>query len=277
MANLKYLDRKLLEELFGMGGGYVLDFSDATYATFLRELGVDIYDKRYEINGGTSKAKRMRALWELGSDVTVGKVLVALFEYVDATNPQGAGGPVEDRHRAIAQRLLGLDPHRQKTEPLTEKQFLDVEFGTLDLGRLSLDAAMEFTVKQRLAEIRSCLFTSEAPLAAVLLSGSTLEGLLLNAATKSPEVFNRAHSAPKDGNGKTKQFHEWTLNDLIEAAFETGAIRLDVKKYSHALRDFRNYIHPYEQARSQFSPDVHTAKISWQVLRAAIADLSRKR
>ena len=49
----------------------------------------------------------------------------------------------------------------------------------------------------------------------------------------------------------------------------------DVKKFSHALRDFRNYIHPFQQMASQFNPDQHTAKICWQVLQAAITQLSK--
>ena len=52
------------------------------------------------------------------------------------------------------------------------------------------------------------------------------------------------------------------------------ALKLDVKKFSHELRDFRNYIHPYEQLASKFTPDKHTAEICLQVLKAAIADLS---
>ncbi len=47
-----------------------------------------------------------------------------------------------------------------------------------------------------------------------------------------------------------------------------------VKKFSHSLRDFRNYIHPYEQVSSRFNPDEHTARISWQVLKAALFQLS---
>ena len=140
-----------------------------------------------------------------------------------------------------------------------------------------VDASIEVAIQQRISEIESCLFKGSAPLAAVFLSGSTLEGLLLKTATKKPEAFNKAEAAPKHRDGKVKQFHDWALNDLINVAFEAGMIGLDVKKYSHVLRDFRNYIHPYEQARSQFSPDIHTAKISWQVLQAAIANLCDKR
>jgi hypothetical protein len=61
---------------------------------------------------------------------------------------------------------------------------------------------------------------------------------------------------------------------LIDVAYELELIGLDIKKYANSLRDFRNYIHPYQQMCEKFSPDNHTAKISLQVLLAAIAELS---
>ena len=51
----------------------------------------------------------------------------------------------------------------------------------------------------------------------------------------------------------------------------------DVQKFSHGLRDFRNYIHPYQQMASGFKPDEHTAKVCFQVLKAALADVSGER
>jgi hypothetical protein len=63
------------------------------------------------------------------------------------------------------------------------------------------------------------------------------------------------------------------LESLINVAHEVGLLSLDVKKHSHSLKDFRNYIHPRQQAVQKFNPDMHTAKISWQVLQAAIANL----
>ena len=82
---------------------------------------------------------------------------------------------------------------------------------------------------------------------------------------------------PKTIAEKLSYFREWTLDALINAAHEVGLLSLDVKKYSHSLRDCRNYIHPRQQAVQNFKPDTYTAKISWQVLQAAIADLSRQR
>lgn len=94
---------------------------------------------------------------------------------------------------------------------------------------------------------------------------------------KYPKEFNQAKSSPKDKSGKVKQLQEWTLSNFIDTAHEIGLLAEDVRKYSHSLRDFRNYIHPYEQMSSSFDPDIHTAKISWQVLKAALFQLTNKR
>ncbi len=99
----------------------------------------------------------------------------------------------------------------------------------------------------------------------------------MDIATKDPQIFNGAKGAPKNKGGQAKPLYEWTLNSLIDVSYETGLIKLDVKKFSHAVKDFRNYIHPRQQASQNFNPDIHTAKICWQVLQAAIADLSGNR
>jgi len=275
MAQLKYTEKMLLENLLGMGGGWLLDFNNASYAAFFRDQGVEIDEKRF-FKYGESKAKRMRAFWEIADDTTVGRVLQSLYEYIDEIDPEGAGGPVEDKHRAIAGRLLGIAPQQDSKNIPNENEFLRTDFGEIDVSKLLLDAAIENAIQQRLDEIQVCMKFG-APLAAVFLIGSTLEGLLLNMATNEPASYNRAAAAPKDKNGKVRQFQEWKLSDLINVSSEVRKIGEDVRKFSDALRDFRNYIHPFEQAQSRFDPDIHTAEISWQVLRAAIADLSGER
>ena len=85
--------------------------------------------------------------------------------------------------------------------------------------------------------------------------------------------YNQSKASPKDKKGKVLPVNEWTLNNLINVAFNIGHIKEDVKKHSHSLRDFRNYIHPYQQVSSGFKPDEQTAKICWQVLKAAIVQL----
>lgn len=161
-----------------------------------------------------------------------------------------------------------------KKAELTEAEFLNREFKELNIEKIGLDGTIAEILDLRFEEIKKCL-GSNAPLSVIFLCGSSLEGILLGVAMKTPKSFNTAISSPKNQEGKVKPFHEWTLNNLINTAFEVGLLKEDVKKFSHSLRDFRNYIHPYQQLSSGFNPDKHTAKISWQVLKAAIHQLGK--
>ena len=38
MANLSFIDKQLIEDVLGMGGGYVLDFSNRTFDEFMTEV-----------------------------------------------------------------------------------------------------------------------------------------------------------------------------------------------------------------------------------------------
>jgi hypothetical protein len=118
---------------------------------------------------------------------------------------------------------------------------------------------------------------AKAYLSTIFLCGSVLEAVLLGAAQKEPARFNRASASPRDASGGVKRFHEWTLAQFIDVACEIGLLKPDVKKFSHGLRDFRNYIHPYEQMVSGFTPDEHTAKVCFQVLKAALASIAGER
>ena len=129
--------------------------------------------------------------------------------------------------------------------------------------------------KEVIDEIKKCL-NNDISLGAIFLIGSILEGLLLDVAKRNPEKFNKSKSAPKDSDGNIKKFKDWSLNSLIDVAYETNFIGLDVKKFSHSLRDFRNYIHPEEQVAQNFNPDKNTALIAYNVLLAAMEDLNKQ-
>ncbi|HEY8159134.1 MAG TPA: hypothetical protein VIF10_10580 [Methylobacter sp.] len=155
----------------------------------------------------------------------------------------------------------------------TENEFLMREFSNVNVQGLGLEGAVTDVLQFRIKEIEKC-FSSESPLAVILLAGSTLEGIFLGLATKHPKTFNTARSSPKDGAGKVKPFHEWNLAGFIDVAKDLGLIQHDTHKFSHSLREFRNYIHPFEQMSSGFSPRVHTAKICLQVLKSAIYEVN---
>jgi hypothetical protein len=279
MATLSTNDKQILEKLFQMGGGYVLNFSDRTMGEYFRDdVGVDIYDQKYNYASG-SKANRIRGFWQVADDTLVGKSIDKLIDYIENQVVLGNSKTEEfppsliERARAVAARLQGRKVAPQVTE-ITEDEFISKEFGTVSVEQLGLDSVISNILKQRLDEIRRCL-TARAPLAVIFLCGSTLEGILLGIACARPKDFNQSALSPKDRLGKVKPFQEWTLNDFIHVARDLNLVGEDVKKFSHALRDFRNYIHPYQQMASNFDPAGHTARICWQVLQAAITQLSR--
>jgi len=162
-----------------------------------------------------------------------------------------------------------------EVKEVKEDDFLKKEFSEISLEKLGLDGVITETLNLRFDEIKKCL-SVKAPLSVIFLCGSSLEGILLGIASKHPREFNQAKASPKDKEGKTFQFHQWTLSNFIDVAYEVGLLKEDVKKFSHSLRDFRNYIHPYEQVSSRFNPNEHTARISWQVLKAALFQLSQQ-
>ena len=172
--------------------------------------------------------------------------------------------------------IIASDRNQKDQSDLREEDFLSQEFKDTSLDNIGLDGIVTEILNYRFVEINICL-EREAPLSAIFLIGSSLEGILLGVALKNIKEFNQSKSSPKDKEGKTKQFPMWSLSNFIDVSFELGLLNQDVKKFSHSLRDFRNYIHPYEQMISNFQPDKHTARICWQVLRAAIYQLTKNK
>ena len=252
MANLKQTDILLLEKLFEMGGGYVLTFSNTSFQQFIYNVcKLDIYDSKYAVNGD-SKAKRLRLFWQIESDKTVGILTNEMLAYWKTNrkinnieNGKNDALIFNDCLR-IANRLRGVSDKTNATESsdTSEDEFLKKEFKNLALDKLDIDGPVIEILKERLVEIQKSL-KSESSLSVVILCGSVLEGLLLGMAIKNMKDFNQSSSSPKNrDSGKVLPFHDWTLSNFIDVANSVGLLGLDVRKFSHSLRDFRNYIHP---------------------------------
>ncbi len=111
MDQLRPVELKVVDELFGMASGYVLDFTNATFDDlFRREVGVDIYDDAYA-QGSGSKGKRLRAFLTVGQPRAIVRALTALWEYRETARI--ARGDVETvtnarrRLSAIVERVGG--------------------------------------------------------------------------------------------------------------------------------------------------------------------------
>jgi hypothetical protein len=266
-----------------MEQGYVLKFSNSSFQQFIRNVcGLDIYNSKYAIHGD-SKAKRLRVFWQTETDIIVGKLINEMLAYLK-TNRQINNITIEKNEAIlfneclkIANRLRGVSDKTtsNKVSETTKDEFLKRDYKDITLDNLNIDVPVVEILKSRLFEIQKNI-KSESALSSVILCGSVLEGLLLGLAIKNIKEFNQSPASPKNKEtGKVLLVQDWTLSSLIDVAYSVGFIGLDVKKFSHSLRDFRNYIHPYQQMSSGFTPDIDTAKISWQVLQAAISDLTK--
>lgn len=110
MADLTSADKRKLERLFEMGGGYVLNFNDRSFQELVAEAtGKDLYGGPYGFNG-TSKAKHLRAFWAVEDNYTVAKLLEALIEYGNDYNAFAMEAALVEQCQAIIQRVRQTSP-----------------------------------------------------------------------------------------------------------------------------------------------------------------------
>lgn len=157
----------------------------------------------------------------------------------------------------------------------SEEDFLKQDFKEVSINKLKLDSIITEILEQRLEEIKKCLLW-KTPLSTIFLCGSTLEWIMLGIASQNMQKYNSANASPKDKTWKVLTFDKWTLSSYIDVSKELWYLDENVKKFSHTLREFRNYIHPHQQSIQGFTPDEHTAKLCRQVLKLAIFQFSQK-
>lgn len=168
-----------------------------------------------------------------------------------------------------------FDAEELKRKPVAAdaEVFLGQQFSEeIRIEDLRVDSVISGFLQSRIDEVQA-IRRDKAPLATIFLLGSTLEGILIAVACIDMNRFMTAPAAPKDKSQNVLKIQEWTLNSLIDVAHQIGMLSLDVKKFSHVLRDFRNYVHPYRQMSEAFSPDQDTVDICWQVFKAAVTQL----
>ena len=83
MANLTYSEKQLIESVFEMGGGYVLNFKNREFGEFMYDIIQDDIYKRYP---NLSKAKIIRAYIKDETEQYVGKLIIMLLNYMKENN-----------------------------------------------------------------------------------------------------------------------------------------------------------------------------------------------
>lgn len=202
----------------------------------------------------------------IGKKDLFNKLLNEFNEYLEYDNYR-----IEQKGKVV--RLVELNED-DSINGDSEREFLSISFDNKTINKLDLEDEVKRVIEDRINEIMICI-GNKAPLAGIFLTGSTLEGILYGLANSNSKLFNTAITCPKDKNGNVKSLKQWTLSNLIDVSYELGFLSEDVKKFSHVLRDFRNFIHPREQVKSGFNPDEHTCQICVQVLKAAIYQITK--
>ena len=113
-VKIRSMDIPIIDRVFGMEGGFVLDFSNRTFAEFFHdELDVDIDNPHWAAQGG-SKAKRLRYYLRQADRQTALDTLNALWEYREASSVTADYPELDDSVRAayfrIIERLGGKPP-----------------------------------------------------------------------------------------------------------------------------------------------------------------------
>lgn len=111
MSSLIPRERRKLEDLFEMDSGYVLNFSNNTFARFFdEEVNRNIYGGVYS-DRGSSKANHLRSFWSKESDALVAKVIQGLLDYCRDTGHSAVERQALFRDcEAIAARLAHAKP-----------------------------------------------------------------------------------------------------------------------------------------------------------------------
>jgi hypothetical protein len=121
------------------------------------------------------------------------------------------------------------------------------------------DPDLAAILQGRLDEARICE-RNGAWVSAIIMLGSLLEGVLLDAAAVR---LPHPQKAPKD----------WKLYTLIETAHEQKWIQRD-KRFGHLLREYRNLVHPNVQRELGVPPDKFTVETFRPVVNATLNDLA---
>jgi hypothetical protein len=136
------------------------------------------------------------------------------------------------------------------------------------------DPAMQEVLARRWTECVVCL-SAGAPLAATVMMGGLLEGLLLakvNSLSDKTTVFT-ATNAPKDRSGQPLPLAQWSLKNYIDVAHELRWISRSARDVGAVLRDYRNYVHPQKELSHGISLSAQDAALWWEVSKLVAREL----
>lgn len=227
MANLTSREKRLFEELLVMGGGYVLDFTNPSFARFVVDaINIDIY----ESPGYTeycSKANKLRQIWQNEQDSIVGKLMAELLNYF-------------------------IDQHiSREVDPTDREQFLIQELNVVvkrlqeNTVTINLPLKSEDTLKTLLDDIQNSLSKNKPAL--------VLDRLHTFAVKYLRDLCAKYGIPTENPNGKKIALHglagklkrHYENSGVISSKFALIAIQSNISLFDsyNEIRNERSYAH----------------------------------
>ena len=193
-----------------------------------------------------------------------------------ATTTYNALLKASDRAGSRSRYQRSLKKLRAELLDIRSKQMLaSPEAGTTadappSFATLIPDPRMQGVLVRRWDECVTCL-RAPAPMAATVMMGGLLEGLLLARINREPNqqpVFT-AKGAPRDRKtGNPLPLKDWGLKNYIDVAHELQWISQSAKDVGVVLRDYRNFIHPQKELSHGIVLKSDDASILWEVAKS---------
>jgi hypothetical protein len=130
-------------------------------------------------------------------------------------------------------------------------------------------------LKRDYDEITKCLKT-ECWKAAIILCGSSIEGILYDLLKQNEMNALKSKSAQKDKGGTALSLEDWSLTALINTASELSLIREEIKGLSHTIKEFRNLVHPAKETEGSYTLQKEEAESASTILKILIRDLAQR-
>lgn len=224
MANLSYQEKQVLEKLFGMSSGFVMDFTNNSFSEFIgNAINIDIYnDPSYK--SYSSKANKLRQIWKKESNDDVGILIEALLSYYENEN-QGYLSDSEKKEieemKAVASRLQGNAP------------------------RIKLPSKQEDTLQTLLEDINNSLSRNKPDLVLARLHAFSTK--LLRRICVDNGI------SPVDDKGTDLPLHslagmlckKYEKDDLFQSSFTLTAIQNSISLFDkyNSVRNSQSYAH----------------------------------
>jgi len=207
---------------------------------------------------------------QLGADAVL-DLDNAYREVLDATGRAASRSTYDSSLRDIRRLLMvtRADAIMPAAPPAAATSDVPPSFASL-IG----DPAMQEVLARRWTECVVCL-SAGAPLAATVMMGGLLEGLLLakvNSLSDKTTVFT-ATNAPKDRSGQPLPLAQWSLKNYIDVAHELRWISRSARDVGAVLRDYRNYVHPQKELSHGIGLSAQDAALWWEVSKLVAREL----